>query len=199
MNLREALNLCTDIHSDDWVEIPSGQWGRPATAMVAGMFDPGFEKAQTRPLMGHSLAVYEPDARLSLVWPIPEDDEADRRGDDYMPEWLDADGHQWKSARPGWVVVMLSGTPIWQALLWYLNWGSGIGGYVPNITARFGENDDQGVPTVEAWETSEWAVGLARLINSFTPSSGFNKFDPTTCIVPNPLAIHPVDLARGTW
>jgi hypothetical protein len=50
MRLRDALDLCADAHSDDWVEIPAGSFGRPATTMVAGLFDPGMTEAQTRPL-----------------------------------------------------------------------------------------------------------------------------------------------------
>src|SRR4051794_36858358 len=132
MKLREALDLCSGGSAHDWVEVP-GPWGRPATAMLAGMFDPGGADSVPRPLMGHSLAVYESDARLSLVWPVPEDDEPkDLRGD-AQPEWAQDDPHTWKVVRPGWGVVLLNGAPIWQTPMYYLDWGSGIGGYV----ARF--------------------------------------------------------------
>lgn len=67
MRLRDVLDLCTDLHSDDWVEIPGDQSCRPATAMLAGVFDPGSAEPQMRSLDGHSFAVYEPDARLSII------------------------------------------------------------------------------------------------------------------------------------
>src|SRR4051794_10435813 len=97
MNLRELLDLCSGTHSDAWVRMPGAQGGRPATAFAAGIFDPGFEDARTRPLAGHTIAVYEPDARISMVWPVVEDDDEDRGR--FIPEWLEADGHQWKNAR----------------------------------------------------------------------------------------------------
>jgi len=80
----------------------------------------------TRPLAGHTIAVYEPDARLSMVWPVPEDDDwLDRSRDDGIPEWAETDGHEWKHVRTGHVVVLLGGAPIWQERVWYLDWGSG--------------------------------------------------------------------------
>lgn len=126
MRLREALDRCTAEHVDDWVEIPGS---RPATLMVAAMFDPGAEDARTRALFGHSIAVYEPDPHLTMVWPVPEDDD-DRIGrrDQRLPEFAQKDSREWKSARPSWVVILFNGSPVWQDLLWYLDWGSGIGG-----------------------------------------------------------------------
>jgi hypothetical protein len=38
--------------------------------MVAAMFEPGSEEPATRALAGHSIAVYEPDPRLTMVWPF---------------------------------------------------------------------------------------------------------------------------------
>ena len=83
--------------------------------MVAGAFDSG----ATRPLTGHSLAVYEPDARLSLAWPVPDEPEAERpnRDEQGVPEWAEQDSYEWKSARDGWAVILLNGSPIWQALV----------------------------------------------------------------------------------
>ena len=196
MRLRDALDLCSDRRVDDWVEIPGE---RPATAMVAGMFDPGVaDDARTRPLAGHSFAVYEPDARLSLVWPVPEDDDHLRpRGDSWIPEWAESDKHQWKSARSGWAVVLLGGAPIWQDRLWYLDWGSGIGGYVPDFDPVYTDIEGPNGPQLEAWQSLSWAVELARLINFFSASSDWFSFDPTLRIVPSPLSQHPVDAARA--
>lgn len=199
MQLRSALELCTEAHSHEWVEIPSGGWGRPATTMVAGIFDPGGSDPETRPLMGHSLAIYEPDARLSLVWPVPEDtDYLGRIGEREMPEWAELEHiSSFKNATPGWTVVLLSGTPIWQQLMWYLDWGSGIGGYVPNFRPRFGDDED-GAPTLEGWEVSAWAVAITRLVNSFSHTDReWMNVDPTLAIVPSPSGVHPIDAARG--
>lgn len=98
MSLRDLLDLCQNKHSDDWVLVPGN---RPATTMLAGLFDPGMkDEAKTRPLAGHSIAVYEPDPQLSMVWPIPEEPEAERpdRLERFIPEWAEKDGHGWKNA-----------------------------------------------------------------------------------------------------
>lgn len=113
MSLREMLDLCQDTHSDEWVLIPGG---RPATAMLAGVFDPGMkDHALTRPLAGHSIAVYEPDPALSMVWPVPEEPEAEELEpfNRPLPEWAEQDGHDWKHPRLNYAVVLLSGAPVW--------------------------------------------------------------------------------------
>src|SRR3954462_12487551 len=134
MKLHDALDLCSDAHSDDWIRIPGGQHGRPATSMLAGIFDPGVvDEPATRPLAGHSLAVYEPDARLSLTWSVPEDDDYLNREESSLPARAATDSPQWKNARRSWAVVLLGGAPIWQDVLWFLDWGSGIGGYVADF------------------------------------------------------------------
>lgn len=196
MRLRDALDLCTDDHVHEWIAIPTGQWGRPATTMVVGMFDPGASEPDMRPLTGHSLAVYEPDARLSLVWPMPEDDRSAR--EDVLPEWAEQeDLPGFKTARGGWTMVLLSGTPIWQVPMWYLDWGSGIGGYVAHFHPRFGKDDEHHRPTIAGWEVSEWEVAITRLINSFSHTDrDWATVDPTPRIVPNPSKIHPTDFAR---
>lgn len=204
MNLREALDLCTDVHVDDWVDMPGGEGGRPATAMVAGMFDPGFEDARTRPLAGHSIAVYEPDARLALVWPLPDDDRyLEHPGDRYVPEWAENDAHTWKNARVGWAVVVLAGAPIWQAPVQYLDWGSGIGGYVADFRPILGDYDKElgaGARKIEGWEVSAWEVGLANLINSFSHTAAdFARIDPTSRLVTSPYTLHPIDARRARY
>lgn len=196
MRLREALDLCTVSRYDEWVRVPGS---RPATSMLAGMFDPGASEPRTRPLVGHTIAVYEPDPRLSLVWPVDEDDDrigsVRRRG---LPEWLETDTHTWKSAEPGWAVVLLHGAPVWQALTWYLDWGSGVGGYVPNFTPVFAPHEP-GVPTpLERWAVDEWSVGLNALINVFSASGEWQAFDPVRRITAAPDTLHPVDAARSS-
>jgi hypothetical protein len=200
MKLRDALDLCSDEHSHDWVEMPSGGWGRPASAMLAGIFDPGGKEPDTRPLAGHSIAVYELDARLSLIWPLPVEHEHDRFGRErWVPEWAEKDTHEWKNARDGWAVVLLGGAPIWQARIWYLDWGSGIGGYVPDFEEVHGDREPGELPKLVGWETSAWAVGLVRLINSFSPTSDWVRLDPTPRVAPSPSPVHPVDAARGGY
>ncbi len=195
MRLRDALDLCTDTHSDDWARIPGG---RPATTFLAGMFDPGAAEPRLTPLTGHTIAVYEPDPRLSLLWPVPDDDERDRR-ERNTPEWLTDDSHDWNSARDGWVVILLNGAPVWQELVWYLDWGSGVGGYVANFQARFGQGEGVSGPSTQGWEVSAWEVGLARLLNVFSGSGDFGGFDPTPRVVPSPLLVHPVDAELGSY
>ena len=194
MRLSDALDLCTDAHQDDWVRIPGE---RPATAIIAGLFDPGAAEPRTRPLAGHTIVVYEPDARLSLVWPVPDEDEAERpdRYERFIPDWAEQDDHEWKNARAGWVVVLLNGAPTWQERVWYLDWGSGVGGYVADFQARFGELVE-GVPSIDGWEASVWAVGLTRLLNGFSATGEFFRFDPTPRIVPKPSPLHPIDAGR---
>jgi hypothetical protein len=200
MNLRDALNLCQAKHSDDWTRMPGGQNGRPATAIVAGLFDPGSEEPAMRPLAGHSFAVYEQDARLSLVWPVPEDDDyLGRAGERFVPEWAEQDTHEWKNARPGWAVVLLGGAPIWQDLFWYLDWGSGVGGYVPDYQPVFADSDPGEAPELERWETSTWAVGLAGLLNVFSASGEWYTVDPTARVDPSPSPIHPIDAQRSGY
>ncbi len=167
--------------------------------MLAGVYDPGAAEPRMRPLAGHSIAVYEPDARLSLCWPLPDEDEYERRQrNDSMPEWLEQDTHEWNSANRSWAVVLLSGSPVWQAPIWYLDWGSGIGGYVSNIEPVFGDRETDGRPEIERWHTTAWAVGLAALINSFAAPTDFYSFDPTRRLVPQLASIHPVDEARAS-
>jgi hypothetical protein len=198
MQLREALDLCTDSHANDWLRMPGAQNGRPATAMLAGLFDPGMKQAQMRHLAGHSIAIYEPDARLSIVWPVPEDDDEveGRDRQDRLPAWLEQDDHDWSSARPGWAVILLGGAPIWQTLIWYLNWGSGIGGYVTDFEPVNGSYDAASRPSMGVWATSKWAVDLAGLINSLGAPKEFSGFDPTSRLVLEPSRLHPVDAAR---
>lgn len=193
MSLRDLLDLCQEKHSDDWVLMPGS---RPATAMLAGVFDAGTrDEARTRPLDGHSIAVYEPDPQLSMVWPVPDEPEAERsnRLERFIPEWAEQDGHGWKNAWQSYAVVLLGGAPVWQEPVWYLDWGSGVGGYVPNFEGVFGDEyvDDER-PVVE-WTTSEWAVGLARLINSFDGRHEWQAHDPTARLVPEPERLHPID------
>jgi len=87
MHLREALDLCSVNHAGDWVWL-AGE--RLATAMAIGLVDS--EQPRTTILAPHSLAVYEPDARLSLAWPIPDEEPPGAQGE---PEWLTEDGHEW--------------------------------------------------------------------------------------------------------
>ncbi|MEA2408153.1 MAG: hypothetical protein QOE69_2272 [Thermoleophilaceae bacterium] len=116
-----------------------------------------------------------------------------------MPEWAEADTHEWSHARDGWVMILLGGAPIWQARQWYLDWGSGIGGYVADFQPRFGGKAEEGRPQIEAWEISEWEVRLARLINSFSATGDFFQFDLTDRVVPSPSRLHPADAARGGY
>lgn len=179
--------------------MPGAQHGRPATTMLSGLFDAGASEPSLTLLDGHSVAVYEPDARLSLVWPVPETDERDeieqRRRLEYVPDWAKNDEHQWKHATDGWVVVLHGGAPIWQERVWYLDWGSGIGGYVADFQPRFG-GPPGGTPTIEGWEASAWSIGLARLLNSFSSDTDFASLEPTARLVPNPSPRHPIDAQR---
>jgi hypothetical protein len=199
MRLRDALDLCTHLHADDWIAMPSGARGRPATNMLAGLFDPGMTDPRPRPLVGHTIAVYEPDARLSIVWPVPEDDQEyeDPSVREYVPEWAERDSQTWKHARAGWAVILLNGAPIWQEPVCCIDWGSGIGGYVAYFRERFGKDDQSGTPTLEGWETTTWSIGLARLLNVFSNAgSEFARFEPTSRVVPEPSRLHPVDEQR---
>lgn len=192
MHLREALDLCSDLHSDDWVEIPGS---RPATGMLATFFDPGTAEPRTRALTGHSIGVYEPDARLAIVWPVPEDDDdvvRPGRSRD-LPEFLEADSRQWKSARREWGVVVVCGSPVWQEPIWYADWGSGIGGYVPEIRPILSESPEE---KPAGWEATEWAIHFVGLINRLAGSYQWHEFDPTPRLVAEPQPQHPIDLAR---
>jgi hypothetical protein len=185
VHLRSALDLCTEAHQGDWLSLPGEL---PATAMLAGIVDVGGAEPKPAVLSGHTVAVYEPDARLSLVWPIPDRDEpgSGRRS---LPDWAEHDEHEWKHALDGWVIVLLNGSPIWQARVWYLDWGAGIGGYVAALQPREGADSQ--------WTASAWAVGLARLLNGLSGSADFHRFDPTGRLVPDPSPVHPLDSRPG--
>jgi hypothetical protein len=191
MRLREALSLCTDEHLDDWVRVPGA---RPATSMLGGLFDPGAAEPQLRPLVGDRVIVYEPDPRLAIVWMVPEDDDETRHGERRLPEWAENDSADWNHARFGWAVIVLSGAPIWQAPVWYLDWGSGIGGYVPFFRPVFSDGK-LGEDRLKRWEASTWDVGFARLLDSFEGAGGLGPHDPTGRICPKPSPVHPVDEA----
>jgi len=193
MNLRQALDFCSVAHRDDWVRLPGE---RPATAIIAGLFDAGAAEPRTSILTGHTIAVYEPDPRLSLVWPVPDDDPRDER-DRATPEWLENEEHDWKHSRDGWAVVLLDGAPIWQELISYLDWGSGVGGHVAYFEPRFADSGTRS--SIEGWNASKWSIDLARLINTFSASGDFGNFDPTQRVVPNPSDIHPVDAERRAY
>ena len=114
-----------------------------------------------------------------------------------MPEWLDEAPHDWKVARGSYAVILLAGAPIWQIRVWYLDWGSGVGGYVSNFEAVFSKDQTSTRDSsIERWETTTWAAGLARLINFFSASGDFHTFDPTLSLVPQPSTLHPIDAAR---
>ncbi|MET0557512.1 MAG: hypothetical protein ABW065_02405 [Solirubrobacterales bacterium] len=197
MRLRDALDLCTDAHQDDWVQVPGN---RPATSMLAGLFDPGMSESRLSSLTGHSTAIYEPNPRLSMVWPVPEDDEdgTSLRGD-RLPEWVEHAPHDWKIARGGFVVVLIGGAPVWQVRTWYLDWGSGTGGYVSDFQAVFSEDRASGTPSIERWETTAWAAGLARLINTFSATGNFHTLDPTPSLAPQLSPTHPIDAERAGY
>jgi hypothetical protein len=167
--------------------------------MLAGIFDPGMEDARTRPLAGHSIAVYEPDPRVSMVWPVPDEAEAEQpnRHERGLPDWAEQDSEEFKSARVAYTVILLGGAPVWQEAVWYLDWGSGIGGYVPYIEPKFsGEYEGHERPQT-GWQVSLWAVKLARLMNSFEGTHHWHPHDPTIRLVPEPDKMHPIDARRA--
>lgn len=196
MNLGELLDAAQLNHTDDWVLIPGN---RPATAMLAGVFDAGFKEAKTRPLAGHSIAIYEPNPAFSMVWPVPEDDEeAERRREPFQPEW--DRNEEFKHVQPGYAVLMLGGAPIWQTLVWYLDWGSGIGGYVAHFSAIFDRDADLRPAPIVGWEASSWDIGLAGLINSFAHTSHeWFAHDPTDSVITTRSDAHPLAVARGAY
>ncbi|HEY5941903.1 MAG TPA: hypothetical protein VIT89_03475 [Solirubrobacterales bacterium] len=197
MSLRELLDLCQDTHSDDWVLMPGN---RPATAMLAGVFDPGMkDEARTRTLDGHSIAVYEPDPKLSMVWPVPEEPAAERsdRFERGLPDWAEEDSEEFKSARVAYTVILLGGAPVWQEAVWYLDWGSGIGGYVPYIEPVFSDEYEEHERPRTGWQASLWAVKLARLMNTFEGTHHWHPHDPTMRLVPEPNKMHPIDARRA--
>jgi hypothetical protein len=164
--------------------------------MLATFFDPGVAgEPRTRPLTGHSIAVFEPDPRLCMLWPVAEDDDHLGRYERSLPEWA-ADRH-FKSGEARWSVIMLGGAPVWQSRLWYLDWGSGIGGYVADFSPQFARDAHVFEPVLEGWRTSEWAVAHAGLINAFSPSREWDSLDPTFQIDPQPSQLRPIDAMRA--
>lgn len=193
------LDLCQNKHADDWVLVPGN---RPATTMLAGVFDPGMkDEAKTRPLAGHSIAVYEPDPQLSMVWPIPEEPEAERpdRLERFIPEWAEKDGHGWKNANMSYVVILLGGAPVWQAPVWYLDWGSGIGAtsHMSKRCSATTSLTENGRSRLGRIPVGVGAVGMARLINAFGAPREWYAHDPTSRLVPKPGQLHPVDARRA--
>lgn len=94
---------------------------------------------------------------------MPEDDDyLGHLGKRTVPEWAENDTQTWKNAKFGWTVVLLAGAPIWQEPLWYVDWGSGIGGYVADFKPRFGDYDEElggGARKVDSWDASAWRSG----------------------------------------
>jgi hypothetical protein len=74
--------------------------------------------------------------------------------------------------------------------------GSGIGGYVANITPEFGEDHEDGTPTRVGWQASRWSIGLADLVNHLADSYQRWDFHPTRRLVPEPSPLHPIDAER---
>jgi hypothetical protein len=77
--------------------------------------------------------------------------------------------------------------------VWYLDWGSGVGGYVANLEARLGDDDEEGLPKHEGWKASAWSIALAGLLNSFSATGDWFAFKPTPRLVPQPSSLHPID------
>lgn len=172
MNLRELLSLCQDDHLDDWIEVP---YNRPATAMLSGVVDPGFEdRTDIRPLAGSHLAVYEPTPAVSMIWLVPEEAEVHRGSpvDGVPPEWMEADETGgWngaRSVRSGYVVILLAGAPVWQEPMSYVTWGAAIGGYVPQIERAIHDGTERGYSATAEWVVSAWSVGLASLLGNLS-------------------------------
>ena len=72
-----------------------------------------------RTMVGHSIAVYEPDPKLSMVWPVPEEPEAERpdRFERGWPDWAEQDSEEFKSARLAHTVILLGGAPVRRSLV----------------------------------------------------------------------------------
>lgn len=202
MNLRELLNLCQDDHLDDWIEVP---YNRPATAMLSGVVDPGFEdRTDIRPLAGSHLGIYEPAPTVSMLWLVPEEAEVHRGStvDGMPPEWMDADETGgWngaRSVRSGYVVILLAGAPVWQEHMSYVTWGAAIGGYVPQIERAIHDGTERGYSATAEWVVSAWSVGLAILLSNL---SGVAKewwaHDPVSRLTPEPVQGHPIDQRRA--
>jgi hypothetical protein len=198
MNLRKLLDLCQNDHLDDWIEVP---YNRPATAMLSGIVDPSFEDGtDIRPLSGSHLGVYEPDPAVSMLWLVPEEADVHRgsTANEVPPEWMEADETGgWKGAqvvRSGYVLILLSGAPVWQEPMSYVTWGAGIGGYVPQIERPIRDDIERGYSAVAEWVVSAWSVGLASLLSNLTevPEEWW-VHDPVSRLVPEQVHTHPID------
>jgi hypothetical protein len=125
--------------------------------------------------------------------PVPDEAEAEQpnRYERGLPDWAEQDSEEFKSARVAYTVILLGGALVWQEAMWYLDWGSGIGGYVPYIEPKFsGEYEGHERPQT-GWQVSLWAVKLARLMNSFEGTHHWHPHDPTIRLVPEPDKMHP--------
>ena len=97
----------------------------------------------------------------------------------------------------GFVVIHFCGAPVWQQKIVYLDWGSGVGGYVPEIEAAIQDGVERGYPQSADWVTSKWAISLVWLLHSLTGTSQeFLSKDPVARLVPHPTTTHPIDQQR---
>lgn len=168
MRLRDALDLCTDRHSDDWVEVPGE---RPATAMLAGCSirveertgDPTTGGTHDRGLRAGRAAIdgLAGSGGRRLARPVSRRRNPGMGRDGRARVEACANRACSCAARRS---PDLAGASLVSRL------GLGYGGYVADFQPVFSDQKTGPYPEIERWEASAWAVGLAGLMSVFSAS-----------------------------
>lgn len=168
--------------------------GQPATAMLAVLFDAGARSPELRSVTGDRIAVYEPDARLSIVWTVDDECRGDRPQSD-PPERV---GEQFKHARDGWAVILFSGSPIWQVPIWVSRLGAWDWRVRARLQARTAATTTRQVGRRSRGGTPQGGSSASR-VSSMTSLTRRARatHDPTLRLVPEPSRLHPVDTERS--
>jgi hypothetical protein len=170
MELARIFDACQADRLDDWRVIPAGE---PGTDLLTALVDTGGQAGPALTALPHLYrAVYVPDARLGLGWGMRAGDPRELRSGT-KPDWA---GEEWSGAEPAYAHILLNGTMVWRVPYTDVNWGAGIDGLLPFPDPKFEEGPTPLGVEPGGWNTTQWEVEFARLLNDLQGNDQF-RFD----------------------
>lgn len=173
MELKAVLDLCQGTHIGEWRKLPGGG---PVHRLITGLVDlaSSDEPPALAALQHYHRAVYASDVSVGLAWGMDDEDWRERRSrGEEQHEWLPKSPGEIKSARTHYAHVLYNGAVVWEVPYVYADWGSGIGGCLPQPRPRF--DGDATAPQIVAWEASTWDNGFAALLTDLQGESDFHR------------------------